>query len=134
MLLTSAAGIALGAALGWPLAQGLFFGGAIAISSTMVILKTSLDRGEFAAGHGRVLLGMLIVRDLGARLIVVALPDSGATRVTVLNARRAWCAWRSKRSCGGPGSRPLSRRSDPAGSGPTGMTAGRSNRPAPERR
>ena len=40
VLLTIAAGIGLGAALGWPRAQGLFFGGVIAISSTMVILKT----------------------------------------------------------------------------------------------
>src|SRR6202011_4074781 len=39
VLLTLAAGIGLGVVLGWPFGQGLFFGGIIAISSTMVVLK-----------------------------------------------------------------------------------------------
>src|SRR5436305_8629478 len=43
MALTMAAGLGLGPILGWPFAQSLFFGGIIAISSTMVILKTLLD-------------------------------------------------------------------------------------------
>ncbi len=72
--LTIAAGGALGLALGWPAAQGLFFGGVIAISSTMVILKTLLDRGEVASSHGRVLLGMLIVQDLVVVVLIVLLP------------------------------------------------------------
>src|SRR3954452_17525977 len=75
MGLTILAGVGLGAALGWPLARGLFFGGVIAISSTMVILKTLLDRGEVAAPHGRVLLGMLIVQDLAVVILIVLLPQ-----------------------------------------------------------
>jgi CPA2 family monovalent cation:H+ antiporter-2 len=78
LLLTMAAGVGLGALLGWPLAQGLFFGGVIAISSTMVILKTLLDRGEVAASHGRVLLGMLIVQDLAVVVLIVLLPKLAA--------------------------------------------------------
>jgi monovalent cation:H+ antiporter-2, CPA2 family len=69
-----AAGVGLGAWLGWPPAQGLFFGGVIAISSTMVILKTLIDRGEVTSRHGRVLLGMLIVQDLAVVLLIVVLP------------------------------------------------------------
>jgi CPA2 family monovalent cation:H+ antiporter-2 len=75
MGLTILAGVGLGALLGWPLARGLFFGGVIAISSTMVILKTLLDRGEVAAPHGRVLLGMLIVQDLAVVILIVLLPQ-----------------------------------------------------------
>ncbi|MDP9371356.1 MAG: cation:proton antiporter [Chloroflexota bacterium] len=75
VLLTIAAGVGLGAFLGWPLPQGLFFGGVIAISSTMVILKTLLDRGEVTASHGRVLLGMLIVQDLIVVILIVLLPQ-----------------------------------------------------------
>lgn len=37
VLLTLAAGVGLGALLGWPFTQGLFFGAIIAISSTMVM-------------------------------------------------------------------------------------------------
>ncbi len=81
VLLLIAAGVGLGALFGWPLGQGLFFGGIISISSTMVILKTLLDRGEVASNHGRVLLSMLIVQDLAVVILIVLLPqlagDSG---------------------------------------------------------
>jgi len=40
----------------------------------MVILKTLLDRGELASGHGRILLGMLIVQDLAVVVLIVLLP------------------------------------------------------------
>lgn len=73
--LTMLAGIGLGVALGWPFHQGLFFGGVIAIASTMVILKTLLDRGEVASAHGRVLLGILIVQDLVVVLLITTLPQ-----------------------------------------------------------
>ncbi len=74
VLLIVGAGAALGHFLGWPLARGLFIGGIIAISSTMVVLKTLLDRGEVASTHGRVLLGILIAQDLAAVVLIVLLP------------------------------------------------------------
>ncbi len=74
IVLLIAAGLLLGMALGWPLGQSLFFGGIISISSTMVILKMLLERGEVASNHGRVLLGMLIVQDLAAVVLVALLP------------------------------------------------------------
>jgi CPA2 family monovalent cation:H+ antiporter-2 len=78
MALTMAAGLGLGAVLGWPGAQSLFFGGIISISSTMVILKALLDRGEVATMHGRTLLGVLIVQDLAAVVLIVLLPQLAA--------------------------------------------------------
>src|SRR5207248_1225378 len=57
---------------------GPFTPGVIAISSTMVILKALLDRGEVAASHGRVLLGMLIVQDLAVVVLIVLLPKLAA--------------------------------------------------------
>src|SRR5919199_2258017 len=75
VLLTLFAGIGLGSMVGWPVAQGLFFGGVIAISSTMVVLKMLLERGEVGSPHGQVLLGMLIVQDLATVLLIVLLPQ-----------------------------------------------------------
>ena len=75
VVLLIAIGIGLGALLGWPLAQSLFFGGIISISSTMVILKMLIDRGEVASHHGRILLGMLIVQDLIVVILIVLLPQ-----------------------------------------------------------
>lgn len=74
VLLTLAAGLGLGFALGWPFGQGLFFGGVIAISSTMVVLKMLMERGETGTRHGQVMLGMLIVQDLATVLLIVLLP------------------------------------------------------------
>jgi len=74
VLLTVGAGAALGHFLGWPRARGLFIGGIIAISSTMVVLKALLDRGEVASTHGRALLGLLIAQDLAAVVLIVLLP------------------------------------------------------------
>ena len=93
VVLTISAGSGLGLLVGWPFTQSLFFGGIIAVSSTMVILKTLLDRGEVAATHGRVLLGMLVVQDLAAVILVVLLPrlseGTGALEDLVLTLVRA---------------------------------------------
>ena len=53
---------------------GLFMGAALAASSSMVMLKVLLDRGEAASAHGRLLLSMAIVQDLLIVLLIVLLP------------------------------------------------------------
>ena len=72
--LTIGGGMAAGYLLGWSSMQGVFFGAALAASSSMVILKTLLDRGEIASGHGRLLLSMSIVQDLIVVVLIVVLP------------------------------------------------------------
>lgn len=73
--LTIGAGVSLAVVLGWPQAQGLFFGCIVAISSsTMVVLKTLIDRGEVASPHGRTLLGILIIQDLATVVMIALLP------------------------------------------------------------
>lgn len=75
VVLTVLGGLAAGLAMGWSPLQGLFFGAALAASSSMVILKTLLDRGEIASGHGRLLLSMAIVQDLIIVVMIVVLPQ-----------------------------------------------------------
>jgi CPA2 family monovalent cation:H+ antiporter-2 len=67
-------GIAFGMISGWPLMQSLFFGGIISVSSTMVILKNLMSRGEMESKHGRLLLAMLIVQDLAVVVLILLLP------------------------------------------------------------
>ena len=74
VLLTICGGMVAGSVLGWSNLQGIFFGAALAASSSMVILKTLLDRGEIASGHGRLLLSMAIVQDLIVVVLIVILP------------------------------------------------------------
>jgi monovalent cation:H+ antiporter-2, CPA2 family len=78
--LTVAGGIVLAAIMGWSVLQGLFLGAALAASSSMVILKTLLDRGEIASGHGRLLLSMAIVQDLIVVVMIAVLPKIAALR------------------------------------------------------
>lgn len=73
--LTIGGGWAIALALGWDSFQGFYFGAVLAASSSMVILKTLLDRGEVGAGHGRLLLSMSIVQDLIVVLLVALLPQ-----------------------------------------------------------
>lgn len=89
VVLTVLGGLAAGLAMGWSALQGLFFGAALAASSSMVILKTLLDRGEIASGHGRLLLSMAIVQDLIIVVMIVVLPklvlaQAGAAPIDVV--------------------------------------------------
>lgn len=74
VLVTLAGGLAFGAVMGWRWPQGLFLGAALTASSSMVILKTLLDRGEAASAHGRLLLSMSIVQDICVVLLAVLMP------------------------------------------------------------
>ncbi|MCS6859094.1 MAG: cation:proton antiporter [Abditibacteriales bacterium] len=71
--LIALAGFGLGRAMGWNVHAALYLGGILSISSTMVILKTLLDRGELNETHGRLMLAMLIVQDLLVVVMIVAL-------------------------------------------------------------
>jgi len=69
---TIAAGI--GHLLGFPLTQRVFFGASMALASTMVALKTLLDRGEMDTPHGEIAVGITLVEDLCLITMLVVLP------------------------------------------------------------
>jgi CPA2 family monovalent cation:H+ antiporter-2 len=71
----------LAPALGLSPVQGVFLGGVLALSSTVVALKLLMARGEAQALHGRVALGILVAQDLAVVPMVVVLPAlaSGST-------------------------------------------------------
>jgi len=61
---TLAAVAAVAPALGLGVRQGIFYGALAALSSTAIILKAYMDRGEIDSPHGRVAMALLLFQDL----------------------------------------------------------------------
>jgi len=74
ILLTMGVATAMGLALGWPWTDGVWFGGCVSLSSTMVILKTLQSQGRLGTLSSRVMIGMLLVQDLAVVPLLILLP------------------------------------------------------------
>ncbi len=72
---TIALGVLVGWLLDWPMQHALMFGLFISLSSTIVVLKTLMDRGEMGSTHGRVMIGILLVQDLSVVPMMVIIPS-----------------------------------------------------------
>ena len=86
ILATVALGLVRGLLLHWPLQEALFFGFLIALSSTMIVLKILMERGELDTAHGRVMIGILLVQDLAIVPMMVILPALGEPEAGLLSA------------------------------------------------
>ncbi|OGO42987.1 MAG: sodium:proton exchanger, partial [Chloroflexi bacterium RBG_16_60_22] len=73
MVITAAVMFWVGRMVGFGVTGAVFFGFIIAMSSTMVALKLLMERGELDTTHGRIMLGVLLVEDIGAVPIMVAM-------------------------------------------------------------
>jgi monovalent cation:H+ antiporter-2, CPA2 family len=67
-------GAAASITLGLDLRAGLIVGACLSISSTLVLVKALLDRGEIDSLHGRTAIGWAIVQDVATIVFIVALP------------------------------------------------------------
>lgn len=63
--------------LGWPWPAAVWFGAAVSLSSTMVVLKTLQAQGRLGTLSSRVMIGMLLVQDLAVVPMLVLLPKLG---------------------------------------------------------
>ncbi len=63
--------------LGWNLTAGLVTGMAMAVASTVVLLRVLMDKGMLQTSHGQVAVGWLIVEDLLTVLVLVLIPLLG---------------------------------------------------------
>jgi len=77
ILLTAAAGFGLGKLVGLSTQGAVFFGFIISLSSTMVVLKILMERGELDTTHGRIMLGILLVQDISVVPIIVVMSAIG---------------------------------------------------------
>jgi len=63
----------------WSLPQASLFGLIISLSSTAVCLKILMERGELTSVHGRIMLAILILQDIGVVVMMVVIPLMGGT-------------------------------------------------------
>lgn len=64
--------------LGEPPVTAIVLGMAMALSSTAIVLKLLLERGEIDSAHGRIALAILLFQDICVILFIVALPLLGS--------------------------------------------------------
>jgi len=62
---------------------GIFFGSLVAMSSTALVLKILMDRGELTTSYGRVCFGILIFQDLCVILIMLLIPILGGKKGSI---------------------------------------------------
>src|SRR5215213_3202652 len=60
--------------LGYGVREAFVVGACLSISSTLVVIKSLLDRGEIDSLHGRTAIGWSIVQDVATIIFIVALP------------------------------------------------------------
>ncbi len=92
LALTIALGVGLAETLGWSWQPALWFGALIALSSTMVALKTLQAQGRLGTLSSRVMLGLLVVQDLAVVPLMIVLPElsrpaGGAIHVLLATGR-----------------------------------------------
>ncbi|WP_029215698.1 cation:proton antiporter [Kallotenue papyrolyticum] len=75
VLLTIAYGYGIGGLLGLDAYESLWLGALIALSSTMVILKTLEARGQLGTLASRIIVGMSVVQDLTVVPMMIILPE-----------------------------------------------------------
>ncbi|RPI19967.1 MAG: sodium:proton exchanger, partial [Acidobacteriales bacterium] len=77
-LAQSAVATALGAAafhaFGWSWAQGVVFGLALSVASTVVLVRVLSDNGELQSPTGRIAIGWLVMEDIFTVFVLVLLP------------------------------------------------------------
>ncbi|MCF8057427.1 MAG: cation:proton antiporter [Desulfocapsa sp.] len=75
IVLTIAFGYGLGIFFGWSPVKSLWLGSLISLSSTMVTLKTLMNRGLLGTLSSKVMIGMLIVQDIAVVPLMIILPQ-----------------------------------------------------------
>src|SRR5688500_13853251 len=71
-------GIVVAMGFGWPLKSGLVLGMAMAVASTVVLIRVLTDNRMLDTPHGHVAVGWLVVEDVLTVIVLVLIPALGA--------------------------------------------------------
>ena len=77
-------GYQLGRLLGWTSLEAVYLGSAMAISSSAVLIKVLRDSGKLTTGVGRLVVGLLVVEDFVAVILLTLLSGAAASGATDL--------------------------------------------------
>ena len=76
-LVATLLGVAVAVAFGWPAKSGLVLGMALAVASTVVLMRVLMDNRMLDTPHGHVAVGWLIVEDVLTVIVLVLIPALG---------------------------------------------------------
>lgn len=79
LLLSIGVGVAYAWLVSWPLTNGLLLGAVIALSSTAIVLKYLMDRGELDTPYGRIGLAILLFQDLAVVPLMILIREGGSS-------------------------------------------------------
>ena len=74
MAVATALGVGVALAWGWTWGEGLVFGLALSVASTVVLIRALEQRGQMQSTNGQIAVGWLIVEDLAMVLVLLLLP------------------------------------------------------------
>ena len=74
-----ALGYEIGILMGWTATEAFFLGAALSISSSAIIVKMLRDTGQMFRPHGRLIIGILVVEDFAAVILLSVLSAVGTT-------------------------------------------------------
>jgi CPA2 family monovalent cation:H+ antiporter-2 len=77
IVLSTVMGLVVGSLLGWSPVAGAVIGMVVSPASTMVLARLLLDRGELHSRHGRIMIGITLVEDLAAVVLMILIPALG---------------------------------------------------------
>jgi CPA2 family monovalent cation:H+ antiporter-2 len=80
-----ALGYELGLLMNWSGTEALFLGAALAISSSAVLVKVLRDSNQLFSAHGRLIVGILVVEDFAAVLLLSILSGVATTGAATLH-------------------------------------------------
>jgi Kef-type K+ transport system membrane component KefB len=83
VLLVTSVGFGLSTVLGFGQTESIYIGLALSFSSTIIILKLLTDKREQTRLYGKVAIGFLLIEDIIATLVLVAVSTSGQGEVSV---------------------------------------------------
>ncbi|OGS18634.1 MAG: hypothetical protein A3J83_04355 [Elusimicrobia bacterium RIFOXYA2_FULL_40_6] len=78
ILLTNIAVIIIAKAFGFTIRESIFFGFFISLSSTAIVLKSYLDKGEMHSPHANIATGILLFQDFCVVPMLLLLPTLGS--------------------------------------------------------